>query len=110
MVYTKYRHHILQGDLALRVREFVWQACERFEIHILCGVVSKDYVHILVSVPPNISPSDLMRGIKVGVSEDIFCIAACEKTIFGQTFWLTWYCMDIVGLDAEKIHQYKNTK
>ncbi len=44
---TKYRYHILQGDLALRVRELVRQTCARFEIRILRGVVSKDHVHIL---------------------------------------------------------------
>ena len=38
---TKYRYQVLQGDLALRVRELVRQVCERFEIQILRGVVSK---------------------------------------------------------------------
>ncbi len=53
---TKYRYQLLQGDLALRVRELVRQTCERFEIQILRGVVSKDHVHILVSAPPDFSP------------------------------------------------------
>ena len=35
---------MLQGYLALRVRELVRQTCERFEIHIMRGVVSKDHV------------------------------------------------------------------
>ncbi len=69
---TKYRYHMLEGDLALRVRELVRQTCERFEIRILRGVVSKDHVHILVSAPPNISPSDIMRRIKERVSRKIF--------------------------------------
>jgi putative transposase len=51
---TKYRYHMLQGDLALRVRELVRQTCARFEIHILWGVVSKDHVHILLSAPPEV--------------------------------------------------------
>ena len=51
---------MLQGNLSLRVRELVRRTCERFEIHIIRGVVSKDHVHILVSAPPNISPSDIM--------------------------------------------------
>ena len=63
---TKYRYHVLQGDVALRVRELVRQTCERFEIQILRGVVSKDHVHILVSAPPEISPSDIMRRVKGG--------------------------------------------
>jgi putative transposase len=69
---TKYRYQVLEGDLALRVRELVRQMCEYFEIQILRGVVSKDHVHILVSAPPTISPSDIMRRIKGRVSQKIF--------------------------------------
>ena len=43
---TKYRYQVLQGELAVRVRDLVRQTCEYFEIQILCGVVSKDHVHI----------------------------------------------------------------
>ena len=43
---TKYRYHMLTGDIALRVRELVRQTCEAFEIQNLSGVVSKDHVHI----------------------------------------------------------------
>jgi len=46
---TKYRYHVLQGDIAHCVRELVRQTCERFEIRIMRGVVSKDHVYILVS-------------------------------------------------------------
>ena len=63
---------MLQGDIALRVRELARQTCEHFEIQILRGVVSKDHVHILVSAPPNISPSDIMRRVKGRVSRKIF--------------------------------------
>lgn len=40
------------------------QAFERFEILILWGVVSKDHVHILVSAPPNIMVSEIIRCVK----------------------------------------------
>ena len=41
---TKYRYHMLQGDLAIRVRELVRQTCEHFELNILRGAVSKDHI------------------------------------------------------------------
>ena len=68
---TKYRYQVLQGDLAVRVRDLVRQVCERFEIQILRGVVSKDHVHILVSAPPEIAPSEIMRRIKGRTSSKI---------------------------------------
>ena len=49
---TKYRYQVLQGEVAVRIRELVRQTCSKFEIEIIRGVVSKDYVHILVSAPP----------------------------------------------------------
>ena len=55
---------MLTGEVGLRVRDLVRQTCEAFEIRILSGVVSKDHVHILVSVPPNIAPNEIMRRIK----------------------------------------------
>ncbi len=61
---TQYRYKVLQGDAGQRVRERVRQTCEAFEIRTLKGVVSKDHVHILVSVPPELAPSEMMRRVK----------------------------------------------
>lgn len=69
---TKYRYQVLQGEVAERVRELVRQSCGFFEIEIIRGVVSKDHVHILVSAPPPMSPSEIMRRIKGRSSSKIF--------------------------------------
>jgi len=50
--------------LVLKIRELVRQTCEAFEIQIIKGVVSHDPVHLLVSAPPNMAPSEIMRRIK----------------------------------------------
>ena len=63
---TKYRYQVLQGDVGLKVRELVRQTFNAFEIEILKGVVSKDHFHLLVSAPPNMAPSEIMRRIKGG--------------------------------------------
>jgi putative transposase len=61
---TKYRYPLLKSDVGERVRELVRQICQAIEIQIVRGVVSKDHVHILVSAPPSIAPSEIMRRIK----------------------------------------------
>ena len=61
---TKYRYKVLTGELGGRVRDLVRQSCEAFERRILKGVVSKDHIHILVSAPPNLAPSEIMRRVK----------------------------------------------
>jgi len=69
---TKYRYKVLSGDVAERVRELVRQTCEAFEIRIVKGVVSKDHVHILVSSPANLAPSEIMRRIKGRTASKLF--------------------------------------
>ena len=49
---TKYRYPVLTGDVSERVRDRVRQICATLEIWMIKKVVSKDYVHILVSAPP----------------------------------------------------------
>ena len=61
---TKYRYKVLRGDVGLKVKELIRQTCETFEIEIVKRAVSRDYVHLLVSAPPNLAPSKIMRRIK----------------------------------------------
>lgn len=64
---TKYRYPVLRGDVAERVRELVRQTCDAFEIRIVRGVVSKDHVHILVSAPPTLAPSEITPCVRMKV-------------------------------------------
>lgn len=85
---TKYRYKVLTGDVGLRVRELVRQSCEHLEIEILRGVISKDHVHLLVSAPPNISPSDIMKRVKGRSSTKLFQeFPRLKKRYWGQHFW-----------------------
>ena len=79
---TKYRYKLLTGDIGERLKELIRQTCQAFEIRIISGVISKDHVHILVSAPPNMAPSEIMRRIKplvLGVSK-------IKKKILGSSF------------------------
>jgi putative transposase len=69
---TKYRYKILIGEIAERVRTMVRQVCETVEIRIVSGLVSKDHVHILVSAPPSMAPSEIMRRIKGNTVSRLF--------------------------------------
>lgn len=45
---TKYRYHVLEGDIKVRCRDLLIQICDAEDVRILSGVVSKDHVHIHV--------------------------------------------------------------
>ena len=90
---TKYRYKVLTGDMAERVRRLVRETSEAFEIRIVKGGVSKDHVqHILVSRPPTMAPSEIMRWIKGRRSSKLFEeFPHIRKRYWGQHFWARGY-------------------
>ena len=65
----KYRYHVLQGDVQLRCRDILCQVCNSLDIKILKGVVRKDHIHIHLSYPPSLSISEIVKRLKVVVSD-----------------------------------------
>jgi hypothetical protein len=57
---TKYRRPALQGEVAKRVRDLVRDICGQHDVAIMKGHVSKDHVHLLISLPPQVTISRLM--------------------------------------------------
>ncbi|WP_340611798.1 IS200/IS605 family transposase [Xenorhabdus bharatensis] len=105
---TKYRHKVLTGEVGLRVRELVRQTCEAFEISIVEGVVSRDHVHILVSCPPSLAPSEIIRRIKGRTASKLFEeFAHLKKRYWGQHFWgRGYFCTTVGQLTEEMIKSY----
>lgn len=101
---TKYRYKVLKGDVAARLRELVRQTCEAFEIRILKGVVSQDHVHILVSAPPTLAPSEIMRRIKGRSAAKLFEeFPVLKKRYWGRHFWARGYFCSTVGQVTEEM-------
>ena len=89
---TKYRYHVLQGDIQKRCRELVIQVCEVEEVKILKGVVSKDHVHIHIEYAPKQSISQIVKNMK-GRSSRLLQkeFPQLQKRYWGQHFWATGY-------------------
>jgi putative transposase len=105
---TKYRYQVLVGDVGLRVRELVRQTCEHLELEILKGVISKDHVHLLVSAPPTIPASIIMKRIKGRSSTKLFQeFPQLKKRYWGQHFWARGYfCVTAGELTEGMIQEY----
>ena len=105
---TKYRYQVLKGDIAERTRGLVRQTCSNFEIEIIRGVVSKDHVHILVSAPPTMSPSEIMRRVKGRTSAKLFEeFPHIKKRYWGRHFWARGYfCVTAGELTKKMIEEY----
>jgi len=105
---TKYRYKVLTGDVAQRLIELIRQTCEAFEIKILKGVVSKDHVHVLISAPPTMAPSEIMRRIEGRTSNKLFEeFPLLKKRYWGRHFWARGYfCVTAGQLTEEMIKAY----
>ena len=58
---TKYRKSVLVSDVGHRFRELARQVCSDLGVEVISGVVAKDHVHVLVSMPPQVSVSKLVQ-------------------------------------------------
>ena len=89
---TKYRYHVLKGDIQKRCRELIIQICEVEEVSILKGVVSKDHIHIHIVYAPKHSVSELVRKLKGRTSRLLQKeFPKLQKRYWGQHFWATGY-------------------
>ena len=89
---TKYRRPIMRGEIALRARELIRQTCESLDIVIETGHVSRDHVHLLLSVPPHISVSEVVRRIKGRSSRMLLQeYAELRRVYWGRHLWARGY-------------------
>ena len=105
---TKYRYHVLKGDIGLRVRSIIREVCMSYDMKIIRGAVSKDHVHVLVSAPPNLAPSkiaQLMKGKSSFRIQQEF--PELKKRYWGQHIWARGYFCGTIGtVTEEMIKQY----
>jgi len=105
---TKYRYHVLQGDIQKRCRDLIVQICNSENVAILKGVVSKDHVHIHVEYPPSLSISVLVKKLKGRSSHHLQQeFPNLKKRYWGQHFWGVGYGVWSTGnITDEVIQQY----
>ncbi len=54
---TRYRYPILVGDVGQRARELLREIARSNEMTIYAGAINRDHVHMLISIPPQLSVS-----------------------------------------------------
>ena len=101
---TKYRYHVLTGEIKKRCRELIMQICDAEDVKILSGVVSKDHIHMLIEYPPSISVSDLVRKLK-GRSSRLLQkeYPELQKRYWGKHFWAIGFGAWSTGNMTEKL-------
>jgi len=105
---TKYRKKVLRGQIAIRLRELIKQTCATLDVYIESGHVAVDHVHLLVSVPPQVSVSDLMQRLKGRSSRKMLEeFGELRRQFWGQQLWARGYFAASSGnVTDEIIKQY----
>ena len=105
---TKYRKPILYGEVAHRLREVIREICRELEVEIVKGHVSKDHVHLLVSVPPYVSLSKFVQRIKGKSSRKLLSeYRRLSRQFWGRHLWARGYFAATTGnVTEEVIAQY----
>ena len=99
---TKYRYKVLFGDVRLKARDICRQVCNENGVEILHGVLSRDHVHMFVSVPPKIAIADLVRKMKGRSSYKLQReFPELKKRYWGRKFWGRGYFSTTNGAITE---------
>lgn len=89
---TKYRKPILRGEIAERARDLIRETCLSNDVEVIKGHVSKDHVHIFVSVPPHLAVSKLVQKIKGRSSRKMLMeYQSLSKAFWGRHMWARGY-------------------
>ena len=85
---TKYRKPVLAGAVGSRVRDLIREICGASDVLIIKGHVSKDHVHLLVSIPPQVTISRLVQRLKGKTAYKLLGeFAHIRKEFWGRHVW-----------------------
>ncbi len=98
MIYGK-----IKADIGIMLRKL----CEYKQVEIIEAEACKDHIHMLISIPPKYSVSQIMGYLKGKSSLMIFVKYANMKYKYGNRhFWSRGYYVDTVGRNKKVIAEY----
>lgn len=101
---TKYRKKVMSGVIAERIRELLRQICKEKDVEIIKGHVSKDHIHLFVSVPPHLAVSKSVQSLKgkssyklLGENKEL------SKQFWGRHLWARGYFVATSGNVTDEV-------
>ena len=108
IVFTpKYRRKIIYNQYRESLKEILKNLCKYKGIEIIEGHMMPDHVHLLLSIPPKYSVSQIMGYLKGKSALMMLDRHANLKYKFGKRhFWAEGYYVSTVGLNEATIKKY----
>jgi putative transposase len=103
----KYRRKEIYGDIRKDIGVILRKLCEQKNVEIIEAELCVDHIHMLVSIPPNMSVAQFVGYLKGKSALMIFDRHANLKYKYGNRhFWCRGYYVDTVGKNEKKIAEY----
>ncbi len=103
----KYRRQVIYGKIKSDIGKMLRKLCEYKGVEIIEAEACKDHIHMLLSISPKYSVSQIVGYLKRKSSLMIFEKYANLKYKYGNRhFWCRGYCVDTVGRNKRVIEQY----
>ena len=101
---TKYRYQVLGGEVGNRCRELLREIAISKEMMIYAGSVNRDHVHMLISIPAQLSVSRAVQYLKGKSSHRLLSeYKALRKRYWGQHLWARGYWVASSGNVTDEV-------
>jgi putative transposase len=104
----KYRFRILKGLIKAHLEKDLRMLCEWKKAEILELNIQADHIHLVISIPPKVSISEMMGILKGKTAIKIFKSypELKKKPYWGNHFWARGYFVNTIGLNEDMIRRY----
>ena len=103
----KYRKKTLYVELRQYLGEIFKELAKQRESEVLEGHLMPDHVHMMISIPPKYSVSQVVGYIKGKSAIHLARVYMGKKRNFvGQSFWARGYYVSTVGRDEQVVRDY----
>jgi putative transposase len=102
----KWRKRVLYGQLRKELGQILRGLAMQKESEVIEGTLRADHVHMVISIPPKYSVSQVVGYVKGKSAIWVARTTGKNRNFVGQNFWARGYCVSTVGLDEETILEY----
>lgn len=102
----KCRKKVLYGQLRKDLGPILRKLASQKESEVVEGKLKVDHVHMVVSIPPKYSVSQVVGYMKGKSAIWVARTTGRNRNFVGQNFWARGYCVSTIGLNEETIREY----
>ena len=102
----KSRRKVLYAQLRKDLGQILRGLAKQKESDVVEGTLKSDHVHMVISIPPKYSVSQVVGYVKGKSAIWVARTTGRKRNFVGQNFWARGYCVSTVGLDEETIREY----